>query len=468
MLGILALGLIFRIYRITSLPMYGDELTQVYDSYSILKTGMDATGEKLPVTFRMGAGRPGGYIYTSIPFVALFGPTEVGVRALSVLSGLGMIVLVFLLARKFFPENVALATGFLMAISPWDIYLSRGGFEAHFALLLATLGTVAFFYKRYIIWAVAWGLTIFTYPTFKLTLPLMFILLMWQAGVKKLIKNRTFVIGALILVVFGGLSAAETLKGRSEERFSRINIFSDTELKQNLLQKVNEERTISFLPESLKPFFYNRPIEYSLILVGGYIKNLSPEFLFLKGDGNPRHNPGEMGMFYLVEILTIFMGAFYLWKDKKKELVVLGIWILIVPLATMLISDPHGLRNAFMLVPFTILSAFGFSKFGKAFRILLIAVFALQFVYLFQRVYFLAPAKFGSFWSREAKEASFAAIKNKEMGIDTILLTKIDNIEYAYPVYAKIDPKVVAAQYGKFPKKYEGVVITDKYSGTPR
>ncbi|KKS18270.1 MAG: hypothetical protein UU74_C0009G0001, partial [Candidatus Woesebacteria bacterium GW2011_GWA1_41_7] len=49
--------------------MYGDELTMVYDTYSISKTGMDATGQKLPLTFKMGAGRPGGYIYFSVPFV---------------------------------------------------------------------------------------------------------------------------------------------------------------------------------------------------------------------------------------------------------------------------------------------------------------------------------------------------------------------------------------------------------------
>ena len=46
--GIVLLGFTLRIYRITSLPMYGDELTMVYDTYSILKTGKDATGEGFP------------------------------------------------------------------------------------------------------------------------------------------------------------------------------------------------------------------------------------------------------------------------------------------------------------------------------------------------------------------------------------------------------------------------------------
>ena len=91
LLAILFLGLVLRIYKFSSLPLYGDELTIVYDSYSLLKTGNDQTGAKLPLTFRMGAGRPAGYVYFSIPFVKILGPTIWGERALSLLSGMGIV-----------------------------------------------------------------------------------------------------------------------------------------------------------------------------------------------------------------------------------------------------------------------------------------------------------------------------------------------------------------------------------------
>ena len=83
LLAILLLGFAIRVYKITEMPLYGDELTMVYDTYSILKTGKDATGQSFPITFRMGAGRTGGYIYGSIPFVYIFGPGAWGVRGLS-------------------------------------------------------------------------------------------------------------------------------------------------------------------------------------------------------------------------------------------------------------------------------------------------------------------------------------------------------------------------------------------------
>ncbi|MEK7550235.1 MAG: hypothetical protein AAB535_00405 [Patescibacteria group bacterium] len=460
--GIVLLGFTLRIYRITSLPMYGDELTMVYDTYSILKTGKDATGEGFPLTFRMGAGRPGGYIYASLPFVYFFGPSEWGVRGLSVFSALGIIVLMYFLGKKLFSEKVGFIASFLTSISIWDIYLSRGGFEAHFALFLALLGIVAFINSKYILWSVTWGFAIFTYPTFKLTLPLIFILFLWYVGVKNLIKNRFFLIGVLILTVFGGLVVRQTLKGRSEERFLKINIFSDSKLQQQIIQKINEERSISTLPVLSRSIFYNKPLEYSRVLLENYMDNISPRFLYLRGDGNPRHNPGEWGMFYLVELPLFFVGIAHLWNKKKKSLVFLASWILIVPLASMFIRDTHGLRNGLMLPAFILISAYALTRLSRKMAILFVILMFIQLTFVLTATYFYAPNKFSSFWSEEAKTASLEAIKNQgEENIFT-LSTKIDNIEYAYPVYAKIDPDNVIEQFGKYPKIYGNIVISDK------
>lgn len=459
--GILLLGFMLRIYKISELPLYGDELTMVYDSYSLLKTGKDQTGATLPLTFRMGAGRPAGYIYFSIPFVALFGPGVWGVRCLSLISGLGIIVLMYFLGKKLFNEKVGLIASFLSSISLWDIYLSRAGFETHFALFLTLLGIVTFLYGKYIPMSISWGLAIFTYPTFKLTLPLLFLILLWFKGIKKIIKNQYFIASLLILTIFGGLAINETFKGRSEERFLRINIFSDLNLYELITQKVNEERTLSTLPLKLRPIFYNKPLEYSRILFENYMENVSTKFLYLRGDGNPRHNPGEWGMLYLVELPILFAGIAYLWKKRKRDLALLVVWILIVPLAGMFVAGAHGLRNSLMIPPFILISAYALSNLPKVLVRLSVAFMIIQLIFVLVAIYFLAPGKFAGFWSAAAKKASLEAIENKDKYETIILSTKIDNIEYAYPVYARIDPNLVIAQYGKYPKRYDNVVITD-------
>lgn len=95
---ILAVGFFLRVFDIQNNPvaLYGDELATVYDAYSIIKTGSDQRGNFLPITFELGGGRPGGYIYATIPFVLLFGLDGLAVRSVSVLSGVGIILLIFL------------------------------------------------------------------------------------------------------------------------------------------------------------------------------------------------------------------------------------------------------------------------------------------------------------------------------------------------------------------------------------
>ncbi|MEK7472759.1 MAG: glycosyltransferase family 39 protein [Patescibacteria group bacterium] len=461
LLAILILGFIIRVYKINSLPLYGDELTIVYDSYSILKTGMDQTGQFLPLTFKMGAGRPAGYVYGSIPFIAIFGPTVWGVRGLSLLSGLGIIILMYFLGKKLFSQKIGLMASFLTSVSLWDIYLSRAGFEAHFALFLTLFGGVMFLYKKYIFMAILFGVAIFTYPTFKLTIPLLFLAFIFFSEIKRTFQNKTFLLSLAVLAVFAGFSLKETINGVSDNRFFNINTFSDSNLKESIIQKINEERNLSTLPESIKPFIYNKPLKYSRILFENYMENLSPQFLYLRGDRNPRHNPGEWGMLYLVELPLLFVGLYFLFKDNKKALVLLISWILITPLATMFLGQTHALRNNLMLPPFILISAYGLLSVSNKLKNVFIFLILIQLIGVLMVVYFFAPNKFGSFWSLEAKTASLKAI-NTDKNQRVVLATSIDNIEYAYPVYAKIDPKEVIAQYGKFPKKYNNVIISNE------
>lgn len=460
---ILLLGLIIRIIKIDALPLYGDELTMVYDTYSISKTGMDSTGAKLPLTFRMGAGRPGGYIYFSLPFVAIFGPSVWGERLLSLLSGLGIITLMYFLGRKLFSEKVGIIASFLLAISPWDIYLSRGGFEAHFALFLALLGMTAFIYKKYIWFGISWGLAILTYPTFKLTLPLLFIILVLLQDFRKLIKEKSFIVALTILLGFGVVTGFQTFTSGSEQRFLSENILADKNTNAMIVQRVNYERTVSTLPTFIKPVFINSEIEYGRDLFENYIANISPNFLVLRGDGNPRHNPGEMGMLFLVDLPLILIGLILLYKSQKKEFNLLLSWIVITPLATMFFPEAHALRNGLMLPPLLLIAAYTLTRVPKKMAYLLAAFMLIQLAYLLVRIYTIAPTKFASFWSSEARDNTLKAIEATKNGQKVTFLTnKIDNIEYAYEVYAKVDPKLVISQYGKLPKTFGLVTIADK------
>lgn len=457
---ILTVGFILRFWGVWDNPpsLYGDELTMVYDTFSIMKTGHDQTGQLLPVTFSMGAGRPGGYIYSSIPFVALFGPTELGERMLSVLSGIGIISLMYLLGKRLLDERVGLVAALLTAISPWDISLSRGGFEAHYALFLALGGVVAFLSAKQKPWllvlsVICWGLTIHTYPTYKLVLPLFGVVLLWFDGFWWLWERRYrvfTVISIVILMVAGIIATYQLLYLRSEGRFSQINAFSNSQTQGLVEVKVNDGRLYNHSPIVLRNLLENKYVVYSDLLTRSYLNNFSFDFLFLSGDGNPRHNMATMGEFYLIELIFVILGIFILVKSDKRTFKFLLGWLLIAPLATTLLLEVHALRSLFMLPPLLIFSAVGFkwvwNQPDRLIRYIFIVILVIQVGVFLNRLVFYSPNKFGSFWSYPAKQASLFINENKSKYDYVIVNSDIDNIEYAVSVYGKIDPMLVIDQ----------------------
>lgn len=475
---IFIVAFILRSFNITTNPpaLYGDELTINLDAYSIAKTGHDQTGAFLPLTFSMGAGRPAGYVYGSIPFVYLFGPTALGVRSLSILSGMGIVILLYLLGRKIFDDKLGVVAAAIGAVSPWDIALSRGGFETHFALFLALVGIYCFIKAKekplfYIYSAVSFGLTLHTYPTYKLTLPIFLCLLFWFQGGKKIINfgKKYFLTGMAIFLILVILSISQTFIGNSEERFSNINILSQGKLKAEIEQKINFERTITNLPTSISKYFHNKGVEYAKVLIENYLENFSMDFLFIHGDRNPRHNMATMGEFYLADGLLILIGILNLWKNKKIILFLL-LWIILSPIPTAFVGNPHALRSAFMLPPIIFLSACGLitilNKKNKIVIGVLATVFIIQFIFFTQKLYFLAPKEYSNFWAYDAKQASEQALQDKKNYDFIFLSDKIDNIEFAYPVYAKIEPlQIIEQNKTKFSinglkfKKFDNIYI---------
>ncbi len=143
---ILVLGFFLRVYKVDQVPpsLTWDEAALGYNAYSILQTGRDEYGNFLPLIFKsFGDYKPGLYVYLTVPFVAIFGLNELAVRLPSIILGSLIPLLAFLLIRKIFQSEdlkLPLVTASLLAISPWAIHFSRGGWEtnvAFFEILLA-------------------------------------------------------------------------------------------------------------------------------------------------------------------------------------------------------------------------------------------------------------------------------------------------------------------------------------------
>src|SRR3990167_6572162 len=148
LLLIIILASLLRIWNLNNFPVgfNADEAAIGYNAYSLLQTGKDEYGSSFPLSFKsFGDYKPGMYFYFVIPFVATLGLNEWAVRLPSALLGIGTVVLIYFLAIEIFKDrSVGILAALFLAISPWHIHFSRGGWETNAATFFFTLGVYLF------------------------------------------------------------------------------------------------------------------------------------------------------------------------------------------------------------------------------------------------------------------------------------------------------------------------------------
>lgn len=455
LLILISIAFLLRVFNIQSNPpsMSGDELTLAYDTYSVLKTGHTQTGQFLPLTLELGESRPAAYLYFSLPFVALFGPTEFGIRILSVIVGTVMIYLIYLLGKKLFNEKNGIVAAFFMVITPWAINLSRNNIDINLGLFFSLLGVVLFLYgktKHFFLplSALSFLLGMHAYQTAKLTSPIIILILVLYFGKKFILDKKLrkwFIFSGLIVALSFGLIIQQSLTTNSEGRFFKNNIFTNNTLRQKVLQKVNFERTISNAPIISLPF-HNKYLEYTSLFTYSTFDHFSDSFLIWKGDANPRHNMGETGMLFLIQTVLVLVGFISLLKQKRILLLLFSL-LLLGAISSSLLGETHAPRSSLMLIPLILFCAVGLpvvlkqKQFSRKFlRIVLVIVLVGQFVLYTEKIYFVSGNKFSQFWAYPAKLAAQTAI-NKGVDFEYVILSnKIDNMEYAYRTYGRVDP----------------------------
>lgn len=362
-------GLILRFVGIFHTPpsLYWDEISIGYNSYTISETLKDEHGRFLPIEAFTAYGdyKAPLYIYLTAPIVKIFGLNYLSVRAISIISGTLLILVVFLLSKELFPKNkpIHIISSIFIAISPWSMQISRAAFEANLGVLLATVATL-FFLKAYkkpyliILSAVMFVLSMYSFNGTRYFLPFWITALalwMYFSHGRKVINSKHLALSCLLgiimiipLIIFG-------LTNSGQLRYNEVNIFSDPQpvIESNRLQK---EKNYSFVSKII----YNRRVFHAKNYIKHYFDSFSYRYLFATGDVNPRFSSQQIGQLYLIEIILLPMGAYFLYKKYKKTFYFLALWVIISPIAASVAREtPHALRTLQMLPPLTIISSSG-------------------------------------------------------------------------------------------------------------
>ena len=485
------LGGLVRFFWLDRFPVAPnwDEISHGYNAYSILMTGKDEWGNRLPLIFRaFGDYKLPVYIYlTTIP-VWLFGLSVFSIRFISALAGTLAIPGIYLLTNSLFPKytmsnvkskiNIGLLSAFFLALLPWHFFISRPALEANLALTLIIFGF--YFLIRFIntssfvipgstrnpsgisllVSSVLLGLSLHTYNTARVFVPsLLFAFLIiywpslrgafatWQSHSTKspLTPILSLITSFLILAFFATIVAFQIFTGVGTARYSKLNIITES-----TAYTLGQKRIESGLPPIVAKFVFNRPVYFVQTFINNYFEYFTPSFFNQsRGAQSQFAIPGANLLGFPVMVLFL-IGLFYLLKNpgEKSHLFLLA-WLLLSPIASALTVDPpQALRPNPMIPAIVIIASLGllfvlihFSSSVKRFAtVTVILLIALNFGIYLNNYLTLYPKVYSESWMYGYREV-FEYL-NTQKNFNKIFISKRygePHIFYAF--FNKLDPK---------------------------
>ncbi|MES2796620.1 MAG: glycosyltransferase family 39 protein [Bacteroidota bacterium] len=371
---IILIGTFLRFYKLEEapLPANQDELSNIYDGYSIAETGADRWGNNYPFLLR-GFGdadnRPPLYSWMCAISIQIFGFSITAGRAPAGIIGVLSLLFLFLVARKMGGDLFALLALLLAALSPWHILFSRMALEAATLPSFFMILSIWFWLKlkesnhtiKYLIllgFTIGFGVN--AYQSTKLIFFLLAVLILIDSFRFSFSRLKYTLILALFML-FGAFPQIYMAVFEPNKFFSRAT---------NTMMKV------SFSAE----YFSN--------VVKNLFSNLSPHYLFLSFD----YNNMSIARLLKIEILFFYLGLICLFKviNPKGVLkpwhIYLLIFLAILP-SSLTIDNPHALRASSGVILYPMISAAGIlfiynffrgEKLKKGFAILIISAITLN------------------------------------------------------------------------------------------
>lgn len=491
---IIILAFALRFYQLNSYPaLNADEAALGYNAYSLLETGKDEHGNPWPIHFQsFNDFKPGLYVYLIMPFVAFFGMNEWTVRIPGAFLGVMTVVTVYFLVKELFKNNekirreeFALFASFILAISPWHIHFSRGGWEVNVATFFITAG-VLFFYKglrnqtHLLVSVLLFVMALYTYHAARIIVPLLgigLITIHWKTIWNQ--KKRIILVGLLGVVLLIPL-LIDLLGPAGVSRAAGVGLFADPG-PRNRINELRGEHA-DYQSES-SVIFHNKAVNYGIAFLQNWAEHFDGEFLFLSGDIIERNRVPETGQTYMISIVLLAIAVFAIAKNTKGWAILLW-WLAIAPLAAALtFQSPHALRAQNMVIPFEIINAFGLftlyqyikdTKWKRAYKYVGLGFISLiLFVSLgrYLHMYYVHMAKEYPYSSQYGVKELVHYVNSRQNEFQKVLVTdRYDQPYIMFLFYMKYPPKDFQENHELSPRDQFGfstVRSFDKYNFWP-
>lgn len=458
--------------RLSFLPvhppgLYWDEYDTGYQAYSLLRTGRDYFGNLFPAHLQSFADyRSGLYMYFTVPLVKGLGLSAFSLRLTAVVFSLLSLFFTYYLARKFFNfGSLSWLPVMVMAFAPWLLIQGRIAAESTLVVPFLLLGLIGFF--EYItchrwLWlaALGFGLTLWSYGTAKIFLPLFLLVLIFIyfkliLNLKLQIKN--YLIPLILFIAICAPVVVETFTKPVTKRMSELSVFTDPTTSANIdfdrleaALGAGKPRQVGMAPSLLEKVVFNKITYWGGKIVANYASALSTGFLFTKGDPELRHNLNQFntGQFYLVELIPFILGLYFILKsyfiNHKSKLLLF--WFLLAPLPSIITRDGgnHAPRLLFLFPVVVLIISYGLKYLSRNKFIflgyLLIYLFTITItIYYFFTTYRSTSA---SHFNSGFSEAVSWALKNQNLYDRVIIDTHNENVLMAYLFTTAFKPEI--------------------------
>ena len=321
-----------RLFKIDTIPssVYWDEASIGYNAYSILQTGRDEWGEFMPLHFRaFGEFKLPVYIYSVMFTESIFGLTLFAVRLPSVIYGLLSVIGLYLVVLKLTNKKLlSLFSSYLFSISPWFFIFSRTGYEATAGLAFFIWAIYLIIRNKLILATLLFIGSAYSYNSFRILTPL----LLSPVLIYYFFKKEFKIIAVSIVILLASVFPLYKLY-KQDSGLSRLQTVGSKNIVQN------------------------------------YIKNFSPDFLFITGDTNPRSQMLNTGQLYYLDAIFLVLGIIYILKKKDRKLYYILAILLLAPIpASITKENPHALRSILMSPIMSVISAIGIYYLSNFFK----------------------------------------------------------------------------------------------------
>ena len=349
------------------MPIHQDELSNIYDGYSLATTGADRAGDRWPLIIRgVGPGdyRPALYAYLAAATTGLWGFSTWAGRFPAAVIGVVTVILVFLLGRRLLGPRGGFIALVFAAFSPILIQYARQAHEGaslgpFFAILVVYLlcrvldsgGTHEGLRTR-LLWTagagLAIGLSTSAYGAQRLTAPLLALLgtalILWQIGWRE--RSPRAAISAMLVLTLTTAAGAVP----------------------QLLAMLEQPEHFFVRARAVAHDWHFGPRWYTTRLIEGYLAHFHPRNLFFSFGEYAELTVARLSLaalpFVYVGLAAVIYGILVR-RRPQSVLVLMAVLICILPAAAS--KNNHGiLRASGVWALYPVICALGVAGAGTA------------------------------------------------------------------------------------------------------